>query len=47
MRFTELFVDTVNTHGVEWSHWHYVRNGMEEWEFWFWIKATSQQLRIA
>lgn len=38
--FSELFTDTVRTHGIEWSVKYYIRKlGMEHWEFKFWLKA--------
>jgi hypothetical protein len=49
MRFSELFIDTVNTHGIAWAFQHYTKgkNKMSEWEFWFWVNATARQLQIA
>ena len=38
--FTELFADTVKTHGVSWAHSYYcLKHGMPEWEFIFWRKS--------
>ena len=38
--FSELFRDTISTHGVVWAWLYYVRkHGMSEWEFNFWRKA--------
>ncbi len=38
--FSELFKDTVKTHGYEFSHAFYVeKNGMSEGEFSFWFNA--------
>lgn len=37
IRFGELFVDTVNCHGIQWAHNFYcVKHGMQQWEFRFW-----------
>lgn len=38
--FSELFADTVRTHGVKWAAQYYQRHGMPTWEFLFWIKAA-------
>ena len=39
VRFSDLFADTVSTHGADWARKHYTRNGMAEWEFDFWMKG--------
>lgn len=42
VRFSELFADTVATHGSEWAYNYYVRkHGMEYWEFRFWLTVTG------
>lgn len=41
IRFSELFADTIGTHGVLWAHAYYVRHGMEEWEFSFWFRTWA------
>ena len=39
--FLELFLDTFETHGREFCYAYYVqKNGMELWEFNFWIART-------
>jgi len=40
--FSELFADTVNTHGIQWAKEYYLKNGMQLWEFNFW--AFSMKL---
>lgn len=41
VRFSELFADTVATHGVSFAHSYYViRHGMAVWEFKFWRAVT-------
>ena len=37
--FSELFADTVRTHGVKWAAQYYQRHGMPTWEFLFWLAA--------
>lgn len=40
--FSELFRDTISTHGVVWAFQYYVRkHGMSEWEFMFWRKVCQ------
>lgn len=39
--FAQLFEDTVREHGSDWALRHYTRNGMQEWEFWFWVSAVG------
>ena len=43
--FSELFRDTVATHGIGWAYGYYVsKHGMPNWEFRFWrdaCRATS------
>lgn len=42
VRFSELFADTVQTHGLMFAMEYYVVNhGMEYWEFVFWCHATN------
>lgn len=36
IRFSDLFRDTVETHGIEWARTYYTRRGMAAWEFDFW-----------
>lgn len=37
VRFSDMFKDTVETHGWEYAHKHYVLRGkMPEWEWLFW-----------
>ena len=41
IRFTELFIDTVATHGTHWAHTHYVTRGkMQAWEFRLWLRSN-------
>lgn len=40
--FSELFADTVQTHGAEWARAHYTKRGMQDWEFQHWMRATKQ-----
>ena len=36
--FSELFADSVRTHGTIWAWDHYVKKGgMPEWEYKFWL----------
>lgn len=36
--FSELFADSVRTHGTIWAWNHYVKKGgMKEWEYKFWL----------
>jgi len=40
VRFSELFADTVSTHGLMFARKHYVtKHSMQEWEFQFWLTA--------
>jgi hypothetical protein len=40
IRFSDLFADTVNTHGLRFARKHYViKHGMQEWEFQFWLTS--------
>ena len=42
IRFSELFADTVQAHGLFWAWCEYVeRNKMPEWEWQFWVEATG------
>jgi hypothetical protein len=45
IRFTDLFIDTVNTHGAIWAFNHYSKR-MPMWEVLFWFKATSADLNV-
>jgi hypothetical protein len=39
--FSDLFRDTLDFHGMEWTHWHYVtKNGMALREFRFWARKA-------
>lgn len=44
VRFSELFKDTVECHGILWSWQFYKTNGMPDWEFGFWLRATRPQV---
>jgi hypothetical protein len=47
VRFSELFADTVNTHGIEWAKTYYTKRGMQEWEFNFWLNSRKlKDIRI-
>ena len=35
--FHTLFADTVSTHGEAWARSYYTKNGMQAWEFAFWM----------
>ena len=37
LRFSEMFADTVATHGSDWARQHYTRNGMTDTEFFLWV----------
>lgn len=39
--FSELFKDTVLTHGIAWAAKHYAKRGMQVWEFMHWVRATG------
>lgn len=42
VRFSELFRDTVETHGIEWAYGYYVcKHGMQYWEFLFWANSLG------
>lgn len=42
VRFSELFADTVKTHGVVWAFRYYVgKHNMTVWEFSFWFRTYS------
>lgn len=41
VRFSELFADTVSTHGAFWALAYYVKHGMTVDEFSFWLRATG------
>ena len=44
--FSELFIDTVATHGVQWAATYYITKlGMEQWEFRFWLKSCWAQIK--
>ena len=41
VRFSDLFADTVNVHGINFAFDYYiVRHGMAVWEFKFWRLVT-------
>jgi hypothetical protein len=43
--FVELFRDTFLRFGYNWCVWHYqVENGMQAWEFDFWLARISDQV---
>ena len=42
IRFSEMFADTVECHGVQWAARHYAKRGMAMWEVLFWLRATSK-----
>lgn len=37
VRFSELFADTLMTHGTLWAWNYYRKHGMMLWEFRFWL----------
>lgn len=39
VRFSDLFADTVNTHGTIWAWNYYSKRGMSQKEFRIWRKA--------
>lgn len=39
VKFSELFADTLFTHGYDWSKAYYVENGMSEDEFNIWFAS--------
>ncbi len=41
IKFSELFADTVQCHGVAWAASYYAKHGMQCWEFLFWLKVTG------
>lgn len=43
VRFSELFADTVQAHGIYWAWIYYGSKGMQQWEFDFWCKATKTE----
>jgi hypothetical protein len=43
MRFSNLFADTIETHGVVWAYKHY-RKRMSEFEFGCWFRSWSGRL---
>ena len=41
VKFSELFIDTVQAHGVRWAWSYYVdKHGMAPWEFRFWLGSS-------
>lgn len=45
IRFSELFLDTLNTHGLAFCREYYVeKHGMAEWEFSFWAFSVTRDL---
>lgn len=38
--FTELFIDTIGEHGMEWASKYYRRNGMSLREFRMWCRIV-------
>ena len=45
VRFSDLFLDTLNTHGLAFCHAYYVtQKGMAEWEFKFWAFSVTRDL---
>ena len=41
VRFSDLFADTVKTHGLAFAQAHYVqKHGMPQWEFRLWARFT-------
>lgn len=40
--FSQLFADTVNTHGVAWSQRYYTSHGMPAWEWEFWLRTLPR-----
>lgn len=42
VRFSELFADTVETHGWDFAHKYYTgTHGMRFWEFQFWARQSQ------
>lgn len=41
IRFSELFADTVLTHGIAWAAKHCAKRGMASWEFMHWLRSTG------
>lgn len=41
VRFSDLFADTVRTHGPVFAFCYYCKRGMPEWEFAFWMRALD------
>lgn len=41
IRFSDLFTDTVRTHGKFWAIKYYRKHGMQWWEVHFWLRATG------
>lgn len=42
IRFSDLFKDTAETHGIEFAYNYYVRkHNMAYWEFRFWLNSTD------
>jgi len=41
VRFSELFADTIQTHGVVFALCYYCKRGMTEWEFAFWMRSLG------
>lgn len=45
IKFSELFADTLQNFGYDWCLWHYqVENGMEAWEFDFWVRNVTETI---
>lgn len=46
VRFSDLFADTVKTHGVLWAAEYYAKRGMKEWEFRFWLNGVQRMSQL-
>lgn len=41
VRFSELFADTLQRFGVEWSEKYYIKRGMTRAEFGLWLRVVG------
>lgn len=41
VKFSELFKDTLQAFGLSEAQGYYLRHGMHNWEFWFWVRSVT------
>lgn len=40
--FSELFADTLRTHGAAWARAYYTKRGMSDFEFGVWFRGATR-----